>query len=180
MPNPVTVSVSHDNTNLAEWINPVPTFIGRIHPEKNPQLALDIAAGAGYSNFVFYGEGHLQDHLIVPTGMNVQYKGFVTDPWKSLIGGSVILVTSLHEADGLVIVEAIMTGTPLLVLNFPGLDRRNLPINSFCESIEEMESKLIMLRINITYASSLIDRRLSHDLGLDRDPSALANLYLSL
>lgn len=180
LPNPVTVSVSDGSRYLADWIDPVPTFIGRMHPEKNPQLALDVAARAGYTNFIFYGKGPLQDHLNVPTDMNVQYKGFVTDPWKSLIDGSIILITSLHEADGLVIIEAIMTGTPLLVLNFPGLERKNLPRNSFCESIEEMESKLILLRRNINYANSLVDKGLSHDLSLNRAPSTLANLYLSL
>jgi glycosyltransferase involved in cell wall biosynthesis len=60
-------------------------FVGRLPPEKNPQLAVDAAAA-----------------------------GFVERPWQLYAGHRVLLVTSRHESFGNMIVESLAAGTPVV------------------------------------------------------------------
>ena len=177
LPNTVYFDGMYRDGLTAEVSGPFLCFIGRLHPEKNPILALEIARRTGVKNLVFLGDGPLRESLTSDTEINVIHKGFVKDPWSCAIKAKAVIVTSHFEADGLVIVEAIMRNVPLLVLSFPGIQNHKLPTGSLCQSPEEMIDKISNLYDGAVAPIEYVDFELAQDLIQQRSPMRIANLY---
>lgn len=108
------------------FVEPVPApgaksgvlFVGRLAPEKNPQLAVEAAAAAG-APLTIAGEGSLEQslrsHLLDRgNGPAVDMRGFVERPWELYSRHRVLLVTSRYESFGNMIVESLAAGTPVV------------------------------------------------------------------
>jgi glycosyltransferase involved in cell wall biosynthesis len=92
-------------------------FVGRLAPEKNPQLAADAAAAAG-APLTIAGQGALEQTLRRAVrdrsdGARVDLRG--RRPSLELYAGHrVLLVTSRYESFGNMIVESLAAGTPVV------------------------------------------------------------------
>jgi glycosyltransferase involved in cell wall biosynthesis len=93
-------------------------FVGRLAPEKNPQLAVDASAAAG-APLTIAGQGALEQTLRSALRdrsdeARVDLRGFVEHPWELYAGHRVLLVTSRYESFGNMIVESLAAGTPVV------------------------------------------------------------------
>jgi len=107
-------------------------FVGRLHPSKQPvaviaaaKAALDV--GRKDLRFAIVGEGELEEqvrHDIDVAGINDICKlyGWM-DPLEAYFAADLLVMPSLYEGFGLVAVEAMATGLPVLRSRTGGVDK---------------------------------------------------------
>jgi glycosyltransferase involved in cell wall biosynthesis len=104
-------------------------MVGRLHPEKRPQLALTAFAAAGLpadARFVFVGDGALRDRLeslavALGIGPRVHFAGHVPDAARYMNAFDALLLASgPTEAFGMTLLEAMFAGIPIVCSDMPG------------------------------------------------------------
>jgi glycosyltransferase involved in cell wall biosynthesis len=106
-------------------------FVGRMVYEKGVGLLLEAAHKVLRSvkaKFIFVGEGYLRDVLAKKAmdegiARRVYFTGFLNDPTVKLLyrTADVCVVPSLYEPFGIVAIEAMAAGTPVVVSDVGGL-----------------------------------------------------------
>jgi glycosyltransferase involved in cell wall biosynthesis len=98
-------------------------WVGRMEKEKNPECALDALVAARRAGFdvglTFVGDGRLRAMLEEKARREdvtewVEFVGSVSDPLPYYATADLLLVTSEYEGFGLVIIEALAAGVPVL------------------------------------------------------------------
>jgi CDP-glycerol glycerophosphotransferase len=143
-------------------------FIGRLSSEKNPTLALEIAEIAQLPLHI-YGDGVLRQNLLERSKqMQVQvvFQGQVKNPWAHIRSGDLLLITSDYEGDGLVLLEGLTVGVPMLVSKIEDLERFELPKENYCkkaqdfkERIAEYQNNLIGLQVPKAVSKAITSQR---------------------
>lgn len=119
-------------------------FIGRLSPEKGAHEFLKIAESAKVDALVI-GDGAMKSKLEAKAShfeAPVRFTGQVLDPWKLTCDGDLLVVPSKFEGDGLVVLEAIREGVPLLLSDIPDLRRFNFPNTNYCDSVASYIEKI--------------------------------------
>lgn len=123
-------------------------FVGRLRPEKNPLLFIELVAQlkASYKNIktVLIGDGELRNECekkIKALGLkeNIEMLGFLSNPYPSIKASKALIMTSLWEGFGLVALEAMLLGVPVVASNVGGL-KDLVRVNEtgyLCDSQEE-------------------------------------------
>jgi len=141
-------------------------FIGRLSSEKRPELALEISRFSA-TELIVIGDGDLLESLkrkVAEESISAQFVGRVNNPWLELVDGDVLIVTSSSEGDGLVVIEGLQHGIPMLLVDIPDFRRFNFPDENYCSDLEDFISRIN----NFTSNPSLL-----------RVPSILAEKILS-
>ena len=126
-------------------------YVGRLSKEKQPEWVLKIAKQTGLPA-IFFGDGKLRNSLLIESsqaGVLAQFPGFVTDPWDSIVPGDLLIIPSVFEGDGLVLVESVAHQIPLLVNAIPDLLRFNLPERNYCNSPSQFIQRITRYSENI-------------------------------
>jgi len=106
-------------------------FVGRLHAWKQPQAIVELArrtrAGHDQLRFAIVGEGELEASVrdaIAAAGVEdiCTMHGWM-DPLEAYFAADLLVMPSLHEGFGLVAVEAMATGCPVLRSRTGGSDR---------------------------------------------------------
>jgi len=120
-------------------------FIGRMSKEKCPEIPLEISSLSGLP-VVMIGDGELQaklaDHY-KKYQSQINWTGQLHNPWENINPGDVLIVPSSFEGDGLVVLEGLQRGIPMLVSDIPDFRRFNFPEINYCSSIEDYYSRLL-------------------------------------
>ena len=94
------------------------------------------------------------------------------NPWDKLFSNDLLLVPSLHEGDGLVVVEALAAGIPILLADIPEFRRFGLPDIHYCKdkydyiaSINSYSNHIDQLRVSAVNAASVLDSRSLQAIG---------------
>ncbi len=99
---------------------PVVGFVGRLHYKKRPNLALQafriLAEQIPDAHMVFVGDGEERERLADQSGDNVTLTGFVEDAPSLFPAFDVLLHTARKEAFGMVVLEAMAAGVPVVTL----------------------------------------------------------------
>jgi glycosyltransferase involved in cell wall biosynthesis len=114
-------------------------FIGRLSPEKNPEWAVEISKLAGIE-LIIIGEGPMRNEIEKrkeESTTNFDLLGRLENPWEELRLGDLLLVPSSFEGDGLVVIEGLAKGVPMLLRSIPDLNRFELPHANYCSSIND-------------------------------------------
>lgn len=130
-------------------------FIGRLANQKNPLEFIEIVnelnkkmnitavmMGAGYK------EKECKDLIEKYNLKNViQLKGFLKNPYAVLKNCKILCITSIFEGFGLVAIEALSLGKPVIATNVGGLptivnEKCGQLSNNFSERVEEIEKLL--------------------------------------
>jgi glycosyltransferase involved in cell wall biosynthesis len=112
-------------------------FIGRLSAEKRPDWFIEVCKIGGFKGRVI-GDGVMKQVLIdnVNTkGVDVEFSGFLKDPWAVLQEKDLLIAPSAFEGDGLVVIEAIKHGVPLLISDIPDFRRFRLPERNYCKDV---------------------------------------------
>jgi glycosyltransferase involved in cell wall biosynthesis len=127
-------------------------FVGRLSPEKRPKDAILIAKESKFS-LVMIGDGLLRDELeevVNREALDVDFKGRLEDPWEEVQAGDLILVPSAFEGDGLVVIEAIQRGIPILISDIPDFRRFKIYEANYCARVEEFIHKVRFFTNDLT------------------------------
>ena len=123
------------STSSADWSSQITLLtVGRIEPEKNPLLVLDVLealeeAGPGEFRWVWIGTGNLSGTLAAEAarrglGDQLELSGFVpfgTELLKRYREAHVFVHVALTEAFGQVVLEAMSQGIPLIATDVGGV-----------------------------------------------------------
>ena len=142
-------------------------YVGRLSPEKNPLLAVEIAISSGLPIEVI-GDGELMKAIqsISIKNTSVVLRGYQTDPWKNFEPGDLVLLTSAWEGDGIALLEAINMDAPILVIDNPDFRFFELPERNYClgkndflEKINSYKLNLLDLKIPANIRSRILENR---------------------
>ena len=120
-------------------------YVGRLaSAQKRPQIVIEVAASTGLP-VLFIGDGEMRvplEELASNFGVSAEFAGYRINPWEIFQGGDLLIVPSAWEGDGLVVVEALLNNTPLLLSDIQDFKRFNLPASAYCRSAEEYVNKI--------------------------------------
>lgn len=134
--------------------------VGRLHPKKRPHLAIDAMAAlqqqTQQAELLFIGDGSLHDALRERAdGMPVRFVGFKTNARRYFRGLDALLMTSSRaEAFGMVALEALTAGLPVVAPDVPGIRSVLGELGFYADADATPESLVQSLR----RAMKLVDR----------------------
>jgi len=136
-------------------------FIGRLVEQKNPAIVIQLSDLLRIPA-ILIGDGPLMSDLrnyCSLNSSNVAFLGMQRNPWGSVNPGDLLVVPSNWEGDGLVVVEALSAGIPILLTNISEFKNFNLDEMNYCENLDEFTNKLIRFRDDINRLIPSIDNR---------------------
>jgi GalNAc-alpha-(1->4)-GalNAc-alpha-(1->3)-diNAcBac-PP-undecaprenol alpha-1,4-N-acetyl-D-galactosaminyltransferase len=143
-------------------------FIGRFSPEKHPEIALEIGAATGIE-VVFIGSGTMRHSMEVAAtarGIRSIFRGQVSNPWQEIQAGDLLIVPSSTEGDGLVVLEGLGQGIPMLVADIPDFRRFGfsdvnycVDLSDFVSRIEKFVNSAEKLKIPFEFANDILHER---------------------
>jgi glycosyltransferase involved in cell wall biosynthesis len=137
IPNPVRTPILADS-----GISKAPfVFVGRLRVEKGIERILE-AISSVQSSIEVFGSGNLEVILKKKFETISKFHGFVANPWRRIHRNQTLVVASEYEGDGIVIVEAILAGLPILLLDNRDLRRFGLSEVNYFKSQSDLEMKL--------------------------------------
>jgi len=152
--------------------------VGRLVDSKQPQWVLNISKRTGIP-CVFIGVGPLESEMKKQAErekVDAQFIGQSSNPYRLFNSLDLLLITSLNEGDGLVLLEATALQIPFLVLDIVDFKKFRIPDNNLCVDIAEFEHKIL------AYKSGSIHLRLKEEdsqrILRDRSPVFVASLWL--
>lgn len=147
-------------------------FIGRFSPEKRPDLALEIGAKTGIE-LEFIGDGAMRPSMEVEAAkrnIKAHFRGRIHNPWLEIRSGDLLIVPSALEGDGLVVVEGLQQGTPMLLMDIPDFRRFGFPDKNYCADLSHFVSRIVDfsnnpegLKVSVETARAILHER---DLGV--------------
>ena len=161
-------------------------YVGRLSPEKRPEWFVEIVNQTKISGVVF-GSGLMELGLrefVSAQHINVEFAGFVSNPWTSLTVKDLVIIPSASEGDGLVVIEALSAGVPILLSDIPEFRHFGFPDKHYCQGVSdfakrlnEFQDRFNLLRIDPLLAKSILSPRSISTIG-DKWEYFLENLDL--
>ena len=171
----LTKTQVRDDFNLIRRL----VFVGRLSPEKNPSLLISVSKEVKLP-LLFIGSGNQYEEikeLCEHSGISFEMTGFVKDPWSEFQSGDLLVIPSKNEGDGLVLVEAVQRGIPLVVNDIPDLARFRLQkVNYFKDSSILIET-IIASKENLN--RFIVSAEIADGLLNDRKPEKVGNKWLN-
>jgi glycosyltransferase involved in cell wall biosynthesis len=154
-------------------------FVGRLI-EKQPNWILEVTRETNLPTRII-GDGALMQDLEKSSkglSSDVEFLGYVSDPWDYFEEFDLLIVPSLFEGDGLVVVEALMRGLPILINDIPDFRRFQLPEINYCESIHDFAASV---KNNLASPENLVvPRKIIESIIANRDSRFVANQWRNL
>jgi glycosyltransferase involved in cell wall biosynthesis len=126
-------------------------FVGRLRREKCPELVVQACLESS-THISLFGEGNLGSELQTRYGHSnfVEFLGYLDSPWSRISPHSLVVVSSEYEGDGIVVLEALQNGNPVLLRDISDLRRFGLSDHSYFKDQAHLTEKLIEFRANPT------------------------------
>jgi glycosyltransferase involved in cell wall biosynthesis len=139
IPNPVSATSKTSTITSSREV----VFVGRLRTEKAPQIVIDACIESG-AVVVLVGEGNLSQALrsVYASEQLVRFVGYLDNPWSSISSESLVVVASEYEGDGLVVLEAIQNGNPILLRDNGDLRRFSLDNRNYFTDQAQLARKI--------------------------------------
>ena len=180
IPNPIATphKWESDDRSRTEIV-----FLGRLRAEKRPQWVIE-ASIQNKLRVDLFGDGDQREILeskYLNTSSNVQFHGYVTNPWHQISLDSLVVVPSEYEGDGMVVAEAIIRNYSVLLADNSDLRRFNLPDKNYFKDQSELADKLATWKESKGEAFT-IPKDVVNSLNIERDIEKISerwNAFLS-
>jgi glycosyltransferase involved in cell wall biosynthesis len=119
-------------------------FIGRLSKLKRPKIFVQICKDANLPGLII-GEGPLSTVLksrVLKHNLDVEFLGYKKNPWEFLTKGDLVIVPSRSEGDGLVVLEALQNGFPLLVSDIKDFQRFGFSSDLLCGNVKDFTKRV--------------------------------------
>jgi hypothetical protein len=143
--NPLTPSVKlfkelNTSSDLRRLV-----YIGRLaSTQKRPEWILEMGALTGLEVLII-GDGEarqaLQDQAETKH-QKIEFTGYVRDAWSLVEPGDLLVVPSAWEGDGLVVIEGMKRGIPMLISDISDFRRFDLPNKNYCQNVEDFVTRI--------------------------------------
>lgn len=143
-------------------------FCGRLTQQKNPFMLLDIIAEVKKDipniRTAIIGDGELREEFLKKISEksleeNIILYGFQENPYSLMKQCKMLLLPSLWEGFGLVAVEALALGVPVVCSNVGGLPTIvDDTCGKICESLEDYREEIIRLLMDCSYPKEKANR----------------------
>ena len=155
-------------------------FIGRLSKDqKQPQWMLDISEISKFP-VAIYGDGLDREDLIYDSkvrNLDIKFHGFISNPWNEISFGDLLIVPSASEGDGLVVVEALSRGVPILLNSVADLTRFGLSEKHYCENPSDFALRISLYKNNL---EDLVgDIELTQKIISARNPDIVATKWIN-
>ncbi len=173
--NPAAKNEIRDLQTIPENI----AFIGRLREEKRPHWAINAAIANGLA-IAIVGDGNYKSLLMKKYANRkdiVNFYGFIENPWSHLSPDTLIVMPSEFEGDGLVAVEAIINGFPLLLADNEDLRRFELPAENYFSTEIELKRALHKVKNGGTQVFA-IPKSSSMNMKNERDIQTIASQWV--
>ena len=178
VPNPYVDRLSK---NKATGQESTLTFIGGLKRNKHPEWVIETGLELNLSVQLF-GDGILQRQLRDKYNRHasqIRFFGFKPDPWDSISSNSLIIVPSDYEGDGLVVVEAIMSGNPLLLRDNEDLRRFELEDKHYFGDLENLKI-MVKQNLNTRFKNLVVSDSKSNEVRLTRSLQRVTDDWINL
>lgn len=141
--NPLTPSTRATRADHASSILKRLVFLGRLSPEKRPELLLEIGDQSGFEVEII-GDGFLKKQLqdeATKRNLKVTFSGYVHNPWSHFQPGDLLIVPSASEGDGLVVIEGMELRIPMLLSDIADFRRFGFPDLNYCNEANEFVAR---------------------------------------
>ena len=152
-------------------------FIGRLAPQKRPDWLVTIAEKTGLPVEII-GEGSMRESMqkaATASGLEFNFRGRISDPWEVIEDGDLLIVPSEYEGDGLVVIEGMQKGLPMLIADIPDFRRFDLPEANYCKSVEDFIRSIETFGVNTS--DLIVPGNTSVQILATRSPEAVGNKW---
>jgi glycosyltransferase involved in cell wall biosynthesis len=152
-------------------------YIGRLSPEKNFNIVLDIAKEA-LLELIVIGDGPLIENLKIQSKKNKiksRFIGYKTNPWNFIKVGDLLIIPSKSEGDGLVLLEGMQLGLPILLSDISDFRRFNLNSRNYCKTQSDFLLKIKNNKHNLN--KLVIKESISRKILQKREISLIADRW---
>ena len=152
-------------------------YVGRLSLEKRPDWFIEICSISGLRGTII-GAGSEEDTLrsiAAKTDAQVEFVGYLADPWVSLDSSNLIVVPSRSEGDGLVVIEALNARLPILLSDIPEFRFFGLPDQHYCATPDEFVSRILKFQNN--FEMLLVSEEIREKILANRDPVVIGEAW---
>lgn len=111
-------------------------YVGRLSSEKNFNIVMDIARETLFE-LIAIGDGPLKENFKLQSRKNklkISFLGQKKNPWDFIKVGDLLIIPSKSEGDGLVLLEGMQLGLPILLSDISDFRRFNLNAINYCNT----------------------------------------------
>lgn len=152
-------------------------FVGRLAAQKRPDWLLEIGRLTKLPMEVI-GEGLMRESLeerAQQFEVKAIFRGQITQVWEQVEDGDVLIVPSEYEGDGLVVIEGIQQGLPMLLADIPDFRRFGLPDKNYCKDVNDFSKRIDSFRKN--QVELLVPEDISRSILASRSMLAVGNMW---
>lgn len=124
-------------------------YIGRLSGfQKQPEQMLKMAELADI-DVEMIGDGLMREALqkeATAKKLSVKFSGQIKDPWSHVHSGDLLVVPSAYEGDGLVVIEGMKRGVPMLLSDIPDFRRFDFPDRNYCKNVGDFATRIDLYR----------------------------------
>ena len=174
--NPVTSRAQMKHYALDPVIKRL-VFIGRLSAEKRPDIPLEVCRQTGVE-LVVIGDGLMRaelEKIALRQSIRVSFRGRIDNPWSEIRPGDLLIVPSAFEGDGLVVIEGLQQGIPMLLSDTPDFRRFGFPDRNYGKDVGDFTSKLNTFRDDLP--SLLIPHEIANRILSSRTIEAIGDSW---
>jgi glycosyltransferase involved in cell wall biosynthesis len=176
--NPTFIPNSHFQSERKLELSPVDlVYVGRLNRAKHPEIAAEVAVATS-SSIDFFGDGpEIKNLRAKYPASNIRYRGFVENPWAHISPQSILIVASEFEGDGMIIVEAIANGNPVLLADNSDLRRFGFPAENYFRDFNDLVTKVSLTKTQ-GHNFLQLDSDTKTSFLAERDPIVVAKQWI--
>jgi glycosyltransferase involved in cell wall biosynthesis len=183
IPNPINLNFFSSDVQKTSYFGSIRriVFIGRLVKEqKRPDWILEICKLTNLPALII-GDGEFRSELegqIQKTDLEFRFLGIVKNPWEHIVAGDLLIVPSAWEGDGLVVVEAISKGVPILLSDIADFRRFGLLDRHYCNEPLDFASRIATFSGDVSLL--VVDHQISNRILAQRDIGVINSKWIQL